>query len=350
MHAAMTGNDFGHHLTLRRCLVGQQRLADDIADGEDTAHAGAALVVDLDEFSALEVEPHVFQTPAFKAGLAADRNEDLVGGDGLFRTLRVFIGENGLAALFGDALGLAGEVHIDLVLLQPHGDRTGDLLVIERQDAIRGFDEGDLGAQLAEGDAQFEADIAGTDHDQLLRQLGQIKRIGRADHRVAERQKGQLDLDRAGGENHILGGDLDLLAIILRDDTGLGVGEFGPAGNVLGPGSLDQLADTPGQLGDDPVFPADQLAHVQLWRLGEGDAQLIAFRVLGHVLILGRRVDHRLGGNATTIEAGSAQTVLVDNDGVEAQLAGANGGRIAARATTDNENLAGTGLGHERHS
>ena len=194
MDAAMTGNDLGDHLALGRRLVRQQRLADDIANGEDTAHAGAALVVDLDEL-AIQIETHVFQAPAVQAGLAADRNEDLVGLDGLRLALGVVIFQDRLAVRLGDTLGLAGQVHIDLVLLQPHGDRTGDLLVIERQDAPGGLDEGDVRAQLAEGDTQFQADIAGANHDQFFRTFGEVERIGGADHVFAEGQEGQLDLD-----------------------------------------------------------------------------------------------------------------------------------------------------------
>ena len=226
------------------------------------------------------------------------------------------------------------------MLLQPHRDRAGDFLVIERQDAVQRLDEGHLGAQLAIGDAEFQADIARPDDDQLFRTFGQIQRLGRPDHRFAEGHEGQFHFHRTGGQDHILGRDLDLFAVFLRDDAGLGVGEFGPAGDVFGTSGLDQLRHAAGQLGDDTVLPAHQLAHVQLGRLGERNAETVALGGRGHVLELGRRMDHRLGGDAAAIEAGPAQTVLVYNDRVEAQLAGADRSRIAARATTDDEDLA----------
>ena len=46
--ARFPGDDLGHHLALRRCPVGQHRLAGHVADGVDAAHRGAALVIDIE--------------------------------------------------------------------------------------------------------------------------------------------------------------------------------------------------------------------------------------------------------------------------------------------------------------
>ena len=339
-HAAMAGDQFGHHLALGGRLVGQQRLADDIADRPDAAHAGAALVIDLYETAIDQFQPHCLDAPTLQAGLAADGDEDLVGLDALGRALGVFVFEEGLLALGNDALRLAGEVHIDLVLLQPHRDRTGDLLVIDRQDGRRRLDKGDLGAELAHRNAQFQTDIAGADNDESFRQFGQIERLGRTDHGFAKRQEGQFDLDRAGGDDDILGIDLDLAAILEIDDTGLGTVEFGPAGNVFRTGCLEQLRDTAGQLGDDAVLPAFQLAHVEGRCGSEGNPQRIAAGMFAHILELARRMDDGLGGNTAAIEAGAPEPVPVDDNDIKAQLAGADRGGITARAAADNEKLA----------
>ena len=44
-----TGDDFGSHMGFVHRLVGQHRLADDVADGEDVRHIGAHLDIDVDE-------------------------------------------------------------------------------------------------------------------------------------------------------------------------------------------------------------------------------------------------------------------------------------------------------------
>ena len=51
-------------------------------------------------------------------------------------------------------------------------------------------------------------------------------------------------------------------------------------------------------------------------------------------------MDQRLRGNAADVEAGSAEPVGFDQDRVEAELAGADRGDIAAWAAADDENLA----------
>ena len=53
-----------------------------------------------------------------------------------------------------------------------------------------------------------------------------------------------------------------------------------------------------------------------------------------------RGVDQRLRGNAADVEAGSAEPVGFDENRVEAELAGADRGDIAAGAAADDENLA----------
>ena len=78
--ALVAGDDLGHHFALRHRPMRQHRLAGDVADGEDAAHRGAALVVDADEFSA-HVEVDLLEAPAFGHRLAPDRDQDLVGRD-----------------------------------------------------------------------------------------------------------------------------------------------------------------------------------------------------------------------------------------------------------------------------
>ena len=127
-------------------------------------------------------------------------------------------------------------------------------------------------------------------------------------------------------------------------DTGLGVFKFGPAIDRLDLGGLEKLRHPAGQFGHDGVFPGDEAGHVELGRFGQRDAELALTGVFGHVLEHAGGMDEGLGRDAAAIEAGAAQPVLVDNDGIQTQLAGADGGRIAARATTDDEDFAATFL------
>ena len=76
----LAGDDFGDHLRLRRCLVREHRLADQIADGPDILDGRLALIVNLDE-GPFHINRHLLQAPAFRFRPAANGDEDLVGRD-----------------------------------------------------------------------------------------------------------------------------------------------------------------------------------------------------------------------------------------------------------------------------
>ena len=85
--SAGTRRDLGDHLALRHRPVRQHGLAGHVADGEDAAHGGAALVVDA-EVRAVAVEVELLEPPAFDGGPAADGDEDLVGLEPHFVAVR----------------------------------------------------------------------------------------------------------------------------------------------------------------------------------------------------------------------------------------------------------------------
>ncbi len=142
--AVLTGDHLDGDVGLGGGLVLQHRLADQVADRVDAAHRGLHPVVDLHE-GAGHVDAHLLQAPAFGAGLTADRDQQLVGGDA-----------QGLAALVDDQFALfpAGrpgrQMQGDAGLFQPGLHRLGQRLVVERQDAVERLDDGDLAAELAE--------------------------------------------------------------------------------------------------------------------------------------------------------------------------------------------------------
>src|SRR5690606_41877282 len=63
-------------------------------------------------------------------------------------------------------------------------------------------------------------------------------------------------------------------------------------------------------------------------------------------LVLFRRVEQRLGGNAADVEAGAARRALagaarhpVDARGFQAELGGANGGHVSAGSAADDDDI-----------
>ena len=112
-----------------------------------------------------------------------------------------------------------------------------------------------------------------------------------------------------------------------------------PAQQRAHAGLLQKRADAGGQAGDDPILPGDGAGEVELRRpdrepdRGERAWSRSAMRGAGGV-------DQRLRGDAADIEARSAQPVGFDQNRVEAELAGADRGDIAAGAAADDQNLA----------
>ena len=61
------------------------------------------------------------------------------------------------------------------------------------------------------------------------------------------------------------------------------------------------------------------------------------FRAVFEVIVDVGVVQQHLGGNAADVQAGAAEKrIFLDDDGLQAQLAGADGGDIPARSAADN--------------
>ena len=286
---------------------------------------------------------HVFEPPPLGARTAPDSDQHLVGGD--LHRRAVLGGDRQLAV--SEAAGARTEVQLDAVAGQPFGDWIRQGLVEQRQDAVGHLHDGDLGAQLAIGDAQLQPDVAAADDDQLLGHLRQAQRLGGGDDVAAERQERKLDRLGPGGQDDVLGGDHDV-AVGGLHRAGLGVREGCPAGDHLDLGLLQQGGDAVVQLLDDAVLPLDRLLQVD-GRLGRRDAQRSAARRLGHRLELAGCMDDGLGRNAADVQARPAEAVAtVHQHGVEPQLPATDARDIAAGAGADDQDF-GLQLLHSRH-
>src|SRR5690606_33615704 len=203
--------------------------------------------------------------------------------------------------------------------------------VVLRQDARRDIDHGHLCAELGEGGAEFEADIAAADNGKRFRHFRQRQGFGGGNDIAAERQVRQFDRDRAGGDDDVLGAD-DLRTGLRLDLDRLAVAEAGRALDGFHLRLFQQARDAEIEPSDDLVLPGDRLPEVD-FRLRDRDADR---RVAGghfrrHGELVGG-VDQRLGRYAADIEAGAARPVRLHDDGVDAELAGADGTDIAAGA------------------
>ena len=202
-----------------------------------------------------------FQAPALGARLAADRDQDLVGRRCCALACRRLsrpaahrprrTGRSALAPVSTSTPSVA----------QAPGDRPRQLGVVERQDARQRLDHGDLGAELGEGGAEFQPDIAGADHGQPFGHRRSDSASVEEITAAAERQRRQLDRHRAGGEHDVLGADRPAGRCRSRPRQVLPSTNRGQPCTILTLAFFSSAADAAGQPADDAVLPRDRSAR-----------------------------------------------------------------------------------------
>lgn len=160
------------------------------------------------------------------------------------------------------------EVQLDPQLFEGFSHGQCQLAVVSGQDTFLRLDHTDLGAELAVGNAQLQADIAATHHNQALGHAGRRQRFGRGDDRPANRQHRQVDAFRAGGQQQVFA-----LDTLVADVDGFAVDYLGPAVNHVHFVLFQQRGNAGGQAVDDAIFPFHAFADVQ-GRYIHFDAQL----------------------------------------------------------------------------
>ena len=265
-----------------------------------------------------------------------DRDEDDVGLELLDLAADLRLDDDRAAALLpADRLGL--EVDLAAVLLDLAGDDVGALLVDAVEDPLEALEDDELGAGALEGLAELEADDPAADAEHPLRDVVEVERAGRVeDPLLVDLEAGDLDRQRAGGDDDVLGlDDVGRAAVGVLDPDRAGADELGRAVDVGRAVALDQALDAGRQLLDDPGLPGLHRLHVDGGAL-EGDPHRRA--VLRLVIELGRR-DQRLRGDAADVEADAAGLVLLDDHRVDAELGEADRAGVAAGAGADDEGL-----------
>ena len=158
-------------------------------------------------------------------------------------------------------------------------------------------------------------DVAATNDDHMVGQVFEGEGFSRGENVVAEGHEREFDGHRALGHDDVLGlNERGVLAF--ADFDGLGVLEDRPAAHEFSTGVLQQRLNAFVQTVDDAFFPADEVAHVQFCRSGDGDAHVAVLAgVLGQVVEGVGSVDEGFAGDATPNEqvppARSPSTMMV---------------------------------------
>src|SRR5918995_1418951 len=329
-----------HGLVAQRVLRGDLSLAEGsvrelpvagaVADSVDVVDGGAAVLVGRDPLSRVQLDPELLEAEVLDLGRTPDGDEHQVGFHRL--ALAEVDGERGARVL--DLRALLLEVEGDRALAELLRELLGGVRVLLRDQAREHLDDRDLGAEPGEDRRELAADDPAAQDDEALRKLllreetrrvdaaGRVEPLDRRMHREAAGR------DDGGAEG-------DVLPTLDRDRVR--VGEAACALHPLDPIRLEELRNAAGHLLDDAVLPLVRGREVELW-LADVDSELGE----GLVGLLDREggLHPGLCGDAADPEAGAAELgLLLDADGLGAELRGADRGRVAARAASQNGNV-----------
>src|SRR6185436_2400801 len=165
------------------------------------------------------------------------------------------------------------------------------------------LDDGDLAAERGVDGAKLEADVAAADHEQRLRDVGQLEARGRVHHpRAVERERRYARRARPGGQDAVL--ELQLgLAAAGGDRHRLRARQRGAPLDELHLAQPADLADPARQLVHHALLEGAQRVDVDL-RLGKGDAPGGGVARLVDDF---RDVEQRFRRDAAAIEADTAR-------------------------------------------
>ena len=161
-----------HSYAALHCSNGSQREeVRAVASGVDARDISAGDAVNLNVARLGGFHANVLQLQVLGIRDGADRHDDM--GTGNFAA--VLSGHQHIAVL-GAIDGFHAAVLFQLnAALAKHGlEDVGSVGVVMRQNAVAGGNHGDLNAQLRKGGDELGTGDAGTDDDEVLRQLGEV--------------------------------------------------------------------------------------------------------------------------------------------------------------------------------
>ena len=160
---------------------------------------------------------------------------------------------------------------------------------------------------------------------------GKLERAGGVDDPRVVGHVRERDGLRADRDDRVLEGDLGAV-----DVERVRAGELGGALDDLDVAGLGHAGQAVGELLDGAVLERAHAVEVDLG-LAEGDPRAGGLLGVGEHA---REVQQRLGGDAADVEADAAEAlVALDEHGLQAEVGGAEGGGVAARARADHDHV-----------
>src|SRR6516162_4763178 len=318
-----------------------RRFTRDVRDRNDVADGIEARFIGLHELvyrhkSAVELGPRFFEAAIFGHGLPTDGQEKFFSLEALRLAVLVFEGDGDALGVFLDALDGAVREDMDAALLKGLVELGGDFLVLDRYDAGQGLKNRDLGAEGVEDGGKLNANRPGADDDECFRDFRQVEDGAVGENLLVVRLDSGESLGfRTAHEKNATGFDGGCLAGLFDAHLARAV-VLAPALNPFDLVFLEEEFDSLGMLGDDLALACKDICPVDL-QAGDFEAE---FRGIFEVVVDIGVMKQDFGRNAANMQTGAAEIgILLDDNGLQPQLAGANGRNIAARPTANNRNI-----------
>ena len=315
-------------------LVGEQRRSGDVAHRQDVGHVGAHLPVDRNVAALGDSYAGRLGTDRPAIREAADRDQyalEQLWRDGLFA--READAQPG--SLRRNASHLSAEQDLLIARADAPLERTQQVRIGPRHQRAGELDETHRSTERIEDARHLESDDAAADDQHWTRERRHFECIRGIDDARVLRQTRQAHGFRARGDDALLEADA-FDAARAFDLEHVGTGEASDAAHHLDLALPGEHREPPGQLRDHGSLPVSQPRAIYLWR-AEGDPARA--HLLGILDDLGR-VQQRLGGNATDVQAHPAQRrVTLDECHLETEIRRAESGGVAPRPRTEHEQL-----------
>jgi hypothetical protein len=231
---------------------------------------------------------------------------------------------------FLDARALGAEVQADLLLLERPLERRDGVGVLGGDQVVEELDDRHLGAEVREDGRELAPDHAAADDHEARRHVVDRQEPGRVEAaRVVDALDRRPQRLRAGRDHGVLEGD----GLAALDRHLVGAREPPTSLDDRDAVGLQQPAETGHRAVDHLLLVGLHLGPVDL-DAGDLHAQLgeRGVRVLDGVSAL----HQRLRRDAADVQAGAAEAPLLDHGHGQAELAGADRGRVTARSAAEN--------------
>src|SRR5713101_1197816 len=313
--------------------VRQQEVADDVARGVHIGVPGAVVFVGFD-VALLELDVQLLQAEAIGDAFATDRDQHPLRRDGL--DLRAGLDRDRhlpIGLLQAVRLDLRPGQNLDATFAEDFRQLRTHLGILEREQGRQELDEGHVHPVAVVDAGKLGPDRAGTDDHDRLRHLVEVDRVVAVDHAIAVHRKSGQGLGSRSGRHHQVLGVHHLAAVLDRHrvlglDDALAL-EHGYL--VL----LQQELDTAPELVDHRLLALQDRRPIDLEAVSfqaEGGGGVDLVRQL-------RGMKERLGRDATPVQAGASDLLLLDDRNFEPELGSTNSADIPGGATADDGDI-----------